>query len=457
MYTTNKRATESFVVAAAGATTIPVTGALYNTTTGVVNLTNGQLGIVSDSSFGSVAFNSFADATPTMAESPVIKIYQGTAASANPGNATAVYPLAVRPFEHTASIDGRSKVIITKQPFRLPRHATYVLGNTAGQGNAINIVNNEDYQITFGFRGRRVEQQFSNEQAAYLRINVATPNFTTLNLNAALATDWLTTNIAYQTNLNSSAFKASPKAISKSPIVALLLAVDDAAGTAIGGATPIAAGDTIPVINGPNGLKSLTLTEAMAESIKNSALAVAGGVIADLTWKILTTDLANAGSATGGTANMVMFVALDEQTVFLDEIADVKVDISGHLVKGFSKAVRFVKAETAYEGQCTGRQLDLWYRFTQGQQKYNQRHTDYVQPNYPSPFDISQQYVTYVIQHGSPANTGLVQTIPYVYKDIVAVPRYSSGTTAHAAIALLDTAFNSWLGSSNNGAILTLD
>ena len=88
MLSTNKRATESFLVARQGQTALPSSGTLNNTSTTNVNLANGQLGFVSDSIFGSVAMNAFVDASPTITEAPIIAIYQGNENSASMATAT---------------------------------------------------------------------------------------------------------------------------------------------------------------------------------------------------------------------------------------------------------------------------------------------------------------------------------------------------------------------------------
>lgn len=455
--TNNFRPVESFVVAAASATTIPTSGTLKNSG-GYFNLTNGQLGIVCDADGGSVALNSFTDATPTITEAPAIRFYQGTADSAGLVNATSTYPLSVRPFERTSKIDGRTKITVTKQAFRAPTYSTWIVGEDHGQADAINISDDTEYSLNIALRGRRIEEFFSRQQAIALTPGITTPNFTTLGKTTQEARKWLITQLAWQVNRQSSALNLPGTYPNNMPVLALAISVGGGAGTAIGGGSPIAAGDVVPVttISGTN--YSITLTDAMATSIKNAALAQAGGVIADLTWTIIPINLATAYDVSAADVDMLMLIGLDEKTSYVDYIPQVKTRLEVGLTRGFDyNTVQNAEWEQADEGQGDGRTLDLLYKATQGQRKYIQRHTEDPIVNYPSPIDVTQSYVVYNIMHGLTEQIDVSNTVTSPLRDIIAIPRYSSGTTAHAAIALVDTALNAYLASGNNGAIISLD
>lgn len=458
MISTNKRPIESFLVTKPLISSIPSSGTLVNASTNVVNLSDGQIGLVSDSSYGTVAPNSFVDATPTITEAPIIRLYQGNENSASPNTATATYPLWVRPYEMSAPIDGRNRVVVTKQPYRLPSHSTWILGNTSGQANAINVLDNTTYQVQLALRGYRVESQYSFQQAASVFGQVTTPDFTSLGTSTTLAIDYITTYLAYNVNRNSKALSLQTRFAAKSPVVAFLISSAGGAGTAIGGGTPIAAGTVIPVVTSSTGTRNITLTDAMATSIKNAAVAASGTAIGSLTWTILTIDLATAGSATGGTADMIMFMALDETAAYTDYIPQVKVRLQVGLNTGFNATtVRNTEYVTADEGQGNARQLELLYQETQGQRKYDLRHTEVPVVNFLSPIDSTQTYVVYNIHHGSEAQIDTNTRSYSPFRTIVCIPRYSTGTTTNPLIATFDTVLNNWLGSSvNNNAIITL-
>lgn len=458
MISTNKRPVENFLVTKPAVATIPTSGNLVTAATNVVNLADGQLGLVSDSSYGSVAPNVFLDATPTLLEAPVMKIYQGNENSASPNTATSTYPLWVRPYEQTAPIDGRSHVTVTKQNYRLPSHSIWILGNTSGQANAINVLDNTVYQVQLALRGYRVESQYSSQEAASVFGSVTTPDFTSLGTSTALAIDYITTYLAYNVNRNSKALSLNTRFAAKSPVVAFLISSAAGSGTSIGTGSPIAAGTVIPVITSSTGTRNIVLTDAMATSIKNAAVAASGVAIASLTWTILTIDLATAGSATGGTADMVMFMALDETAAYVDYIPQTKVRLQVGLNLGFnSTTVRNAEYTFADEGQGSARSLELLYQETQGQRKYNLRHIESPAPAFASPIDSTQTYVVYNINHGFQSQIDTNTTSYSPFREIICIPRYSVSTTTNPLIAAFDTVINSWLGSSvNNGAIINL-
>lgn len=458
MSTSNKRPVESFVVAKVGQTTVPSSGTLSNSSTKAVNLADGQLGFVSSSVYGTVAMNAFTDATPTVAEAPVISIVNGTASSANPAAPT-TYPLWNRPFETSTPIDGRGTVRVTKQAFREPEHSVWVIGNTVASAGAINVIESTLYQIAIGFRGHRVDEMYGNQNASYLRAKVETPDFSALGMDTAEATDYILTYLGWDINRNSQALVVNDRFPSKSPVVALLIDTTGTDGTAIGGVDPIVAGDVISVLNSTSGLRNITLTDAMATSIKNAALALAGGVIADLDWSILTIDLANAGSATGGLGDVLMLVGLDEPVSYVDYISQVKVSLEVSIPSGFDyNTVRYTQASFANEGQGLSRQLDLLYKATQGQRKYNLRHVESPVIEFPSPIVTGEKYVVYNILHSKGSHVDTFNYVDSPFREIICIPAYSSGTTPNGLISTFDGILNSWLGSTtHNNTIISLN
>jgi len=113
----------------------------------------------------------------------------------------------------------------------------------------------------------------------------------------------------------------------------------------------------------------------------------------------------------------------------------------------------------ADEGQGDGRSLNLLYAATQGQRKYNLRHTEDPVVNFSTtPFSTSITYCVYNIQHSHARSVDTFNTVVQPRREIIAVPTYSSGTTANNVITLLDTAFNAYLASTtHNTAIIALN
>jgi hypothetical protein len=445
---TGRRHTESFLVNLAGATTIPVTGTLVNSTTGNVNLTNGQLGIVSVSPFGTVGHNAFTDATPTVTEAPIIQIVQGTPYSQAVATSKVPYPLWVRPFEASAPIDGRNQSIqVTKQDFRLGKHNIWVLGEPSATATGqINVLDETEYALHIAFQGRRIEYQYSLEQAASLTVSVETPNFTALSATYTEPIDWIVQKFGYEINRNSQFFNLGARFQGNDPIVAFLVSDDDAAGDEI---ATLTAGDVIDVWVYQGVTRTLTLTQEMVDSLV--AAATASGFT-----HIYTIDLSTAGTA-GAPSSGLFIMGLDAITAFEDWVPELKQSLRIGLRRGFNPStVTLTNTVAPDEGQGYSRQLEILYQNTQGQRKYAQRHTENPITNFPSPIVANQQYVVYNILHHSAQQFGHSSQDFQPMREIVCIPRYSAGTTPNAVIATFDTAFNAFLASAGSSAIVSI-
>lgn len=439
----NKRhALENFIVAAAAQTTMPTSGTVSNTSTGAVNLADGRLGIASDSVYGSVAMNTFLGATPTIDNAPVIKIYQGTSASANPGGATATYPLSVRSYESTAPIDGRTLVTVTKQAFREAKHNIWALGGIPSGTTDINILDDTEYRVRIAYRGYRMEEFYSMEEAASTRVSITTPDFTnTPAITSPL--DWIVTYLGWNIDRNSQALNIPTRFAANDPIVAI------AVTTTASGATTIASlnvGDFLPVVNTQFGIRGITLTQAMLDSL--DAAATATGFT-----HFVTIDTANAGTATGGTAEGLFLMALRNTTSYLDYIPQTEVRLVVGLPGGFDTTTvlnsEVVKADP---GQGYARDLDLFYKETQGQRKYGLRHELIPVIEYPSPIDLTLTYVVYNIMHGKQTAMDSINQGYQPFRELILIP-----TTNTTLITNFEAALNPWLASGDNQVLVTIE
>ena len=439
-----KRGVETFVVNRATQTLMPSGGTtLSNSSTGNVNLSNGQLGIVSMSPYGTVALNNFVDDTPTFAEAPVIAIYQGTEYSQNVVGSTATYPLWVRPFEKTQDIDGRNNnIIVTKQVYAAGSHNTWVVGNISGATTgAINVVDGEEteYRLNIGFRSRRYDEMMATQvQTANLTVGVTTPKWA-IGTADDLQRDYIVTHLGYQVNRNSKAFLSSSRYRNTAHVVAFAVGTDATAGTTVASLT---AGTALAVFNYKGIVRSITLTQEMVTSLQTAA------TNSNFT-RIYTIDLANAGTTTGGTVTGLFLMALDHTPVYEDYIPQVKVALQVGLPSGFDvNTVQNKSYVNASEGQGYGRQLDLWYKNTAGQRKYSQKHDSNPIIEFPSPVDKTITYSTYIIHHGTTSNPDINSIIYAPKREVVLIP--TSNTTL---IGLFETALDSWLSSTGNPAI----
>ena len=444
---TNARRVENFLVAKQGQTAIPTSGNLYTPGT----LADGQLVVTSASSFGTVGMNVYTDATPTITEAPVIQIAQGNSTSTTSQTAIATYPLWVRPYEISKPIDGRREVRVTKQSYRAPSHSVWYLTEP-------NVLSNSDYQLEVAFKGRRTEEMYSLQEAASLNVAFRTADFSAagLNLNTNQAQSWILNQTAYNTNRNSKALTPGARFAAQAPVVAFLIKKAGGSGVAIGGVSPITAGTSVPVITTPQGSKSFVFTADQATSIKNAALAVAGGAIVDLTWTIVPTTYTADSS---GTTDAILFLALDETQVYVDYVPQVKVRLRVGVRGGFDfTATTLTEVGYADEGQGIGRVLDMQYKATEGQRKHVNRHTDDPVINFPSPVDTSLVYTTYVIHHSNVTHTDMYTALLRPAKEIVLIPQYSTGTTLNPYLATFEGVLNNWLSSAvSNASIVTVE
>lgn len=454
MVSTNVRANETFLVNKAAQTTMPTSG---NIVSGVnIALADGQLGTYSDSIWGgtgALSLNVSTDATPTIAEAPVLAIYQGNENSADMAAAiaNATYPLWARPYERSNPIDGRGDVSVTKQAYRAPAHSVWILGNTAGETDAVNVLDNTEYTSTITFRGRRTEEMYGREQAAALRSPVTTPNFTDMSYTEAESISWILNHLAWDVNRNSTALAINSRFPNNSPVLAFLIDTTGTNGVGLYDSDAIAAGDVVPtVITASGQTKSITLTASMAASIVAAAVAATGDVIADVTWSIVPVQL--SAVTTTSLADAVMFIGLDDKIAFVDYIPQRKNRLTVGLTTGFDvNTVRNLNANKPDEGQGDSRTLDLLYKATHGQRKYNLQHEEgHPVVSFPSPIVSGETYTVYNILHSATTKPDISNNIYTPFREVVCIP--SSNTTL---ISSWDSRINNWLASTKlNGSII---
>lgn len=481
----SKRGVESFLVAKPAQTALPTNATALVTGAGNIALNDGQLGLLNSSIYGTTTLNTLYTA-PTATTAPVLSIVQGNANSANIAGASAVYPLAVRPFESSAPMNVRNKITVTKQAYREPSFSTWLVGAPVGTTGAVNVLSNTYYSIGVDIRGRRANSMYSNE-GGVLRAGITTPDFTStgLNLTAAQAVDYILTYLGVEINKNSKAL-VSPSSVKfnlKYPLFAVGIdskgtsttrsTIGGTGATLLGGtvansglaAGALQAGQAVHVSGTGSNAKFVTFTTAMMSSITALGTAMGqnfGDHASPSTWKITPLDLTQAGSVTAanGEVDMILIFAVDETLSYVDYIPQVKVRLGVSLPSGFTNDnVRCQEIKTSDEGQGLPRQLSLYWRNTQGQRLYNLSHTEDPVINYPNPIDLaSTGYVVYTFHHGDFEQIDIANNVYSPHKEIVCIPRYSAGTTTNALISTFDTAVNGWLSSSvNSNNIISLD
>lgn len=454
----NKRANETFLVNKAGVAFYNTAGSgnhINNMSTSACVLADGQIGIFRADSFGNAAVNTATDTTPTATESPSIYLAQGTPWSASPGTPSQSYPLWNEPYVRSGKINGKNPVLITKTSDDVGTHSVWIIGSTvAGQG--IQALDNTEYQIRIGFNSVRDDVWYSPETTNFITGQYTTPNYTILATQDPV--DHLIQNLVWDINRKSAAIAVNKvKFGANSNVVALAINVaGDSNGTPIGGngdgasgTTALAAGQVVPVINTNVGVRSITLTAAMAASIKNAAVAAAtafaGSAVAigAITWNILTADTTTAGLTASGVADLIMLVSLDSIPAWKDTVPQVRTRLMVGLPTGFDYTlVNHAEYEEAVEEIGSYRKLNLWYQATHGQRRYNLNHTLDPVTNFDTPFVSGTTYVTYCINHYDLNEVDISNLVDSPQMAVVCVP--TANTTL---ITALDTAFNSWLAS----------
>lgn len=449
----NIRSVENFIVAKTATDWYNTAGSGNNITDpsdGSIVLADGQIGLFASGDRGTVASNVATDATPTITESPVVYLAQGTEYSSNPGQSPgARYPLWNRPYERSQDIDSQWSVLARKESYTLPTHSVWTIGQPDTTAGEINVLDNTEYQIRIAFRGRRMDEFYNAAGTNVFNPHFVTPNYTALG--TAEPRDHLIQNLTWNINRNSRIINVNRTRYNgNEPLVALAIDSTGSAGTAIGGGTPIAAGDFLPIVSTQFGVRGITLTEAQAESLKAAAVEASGVAIASVTWSVVTIDLSTAGTVTGGVADLFMLLALDAELAYEDRIPQVKSTLDIGLTVGFDFATVYHEENShASEGSGEGRVWDLHYRATEGQRKYMLDHTQDPIIEFPSPIVEDEKYDSFIFEHYRVRDIDTYNTINSPLKTIVLIP--TADTTLSTAF---ENSLNAWLTSKNGSVII---
>ena len=418
----NKRAVEKVLVVK-GNETLPTDGTSLNGTGGIINLNDGQIGLV-DVTPGSGTFNTFFNnaSSFTFEQIPVAKVVQGTDMSATPSQARV--PFTRRPYESSLDIIGKQVTSYTGKAYASPKRSASVL--------AISSTPQElaKYSIYLGFRGRRVTEFDSGIQAVVKKkVEVDTVQYSTLGLTSDQ--DDLTQRLAYAINQNSAAFTQQFGNVGGNwKVMAFAVDVSGGSGTAI---SAITAGTSVPTVVTPAGTQSVVfdaeLVATLADVVANTALTTSS-----------TIELVNPSTYGSGTSDYLMIIAMNESTAYIDRDPTTKIRIDAGAGDRFEDEARnFVVGCNPFEGQGTYRQWKIYFDNTNGQRSYSQNRDLYPVLVYPTSLVENETYGALVIEHYSSNQVQFTGTSISPNKTIVLVPNSGSGKAA-----VLD-AFNDWL------------
>jgi len=135
--------------------------------------------------------------------------------------------------------------------------------------------------------------------------------------------------------------------------------------------------------------------------------------------------------------------------VYDDKIPQVKNRLEVGLKAGFDFYQTYHReVSSAYEGQGQTRDLDIFWKNTYGQRKYNLQHEQIPVISYPSPVDTSTTYIQYSILHSDVEQIDTVSMSTSPKKTIIWVPTADALTETQ-----LDAALTPYLASANVGLV----
>lgn len=417
-----KRAVEKVLVVK-GNETLPTDGTALTGTGGVVNLNDGQIGLL-DVTPGSGTFNTFFNnaSSFTFEQIPVMKVIQGTNKSSDPGSAQV--PFTKRPYEASLDITGKQVISYTGKAYASPKRSASVLAIPASP------LELSLYSVYLGFRGRRVAEFDAGIQAVVKKkVEVTTGEYSTLSLSSDQ--DDLTTRLAYQINMNSAQFSPYFGNFGGNwKVLAFAVDVSGGSGTAI---SAITAGTSVPTIVTSSGTKSVNfdteLVATLADVVANTALTTSSTI------EVIDPSLYGAG-----TADYLMIIAMNESTAFVDRDPTTKIRIDAGAGDQFEDSnINFSVGCNPFEGQGTYRQWKIYWDNTNGQRSYSQNRDLYPVIVYPTSLVEDETYGAIIIEHYNSTQVQLTGTSISPNKTIVLVPNSGSGKAA-----VLD-AFNDWL------------
>lgn len=439
---TNQPKVDTFIVAS-GNQAFPTGGdPLVPATGNAMGVANGQIAVV-DADTGL-----FLTAGDTAADSPRIKIVQGTPNSADisglDGNSAAY---SDKPYVSSYVIDSNFAITATAKAQSVQTRSAFLLGDTAANAGSITPLDLTQYKMNLTFDGRRQNKAYSSHGFDSTIAYYTTPDYTTLGTTNSL--DHLVKNVAYQLNINSAAVDHIPvKYGARKPFIAFAVRVDTVAAGAGTALSALAAGTpfNFMVRNGqtltytPDAAFIATITEAIA----NSALA-AGSTIEVI-------DLSDAG-ATANRAEAILLVALDEsgRAVVEDREPTTRVRLRVGVANQFNgTSVSLVEASFPNEDEGTGRYWNLEYKLNAKHNVWSQEWVGLsnqliVPPNY---IDETQEYNAFIIEHHNVKPEVNDFTYTNMQRIIILVPATAGASEANT-LGSLNSTLAVWLRSAS--------
>ena len=417
-----KPKSETILVAKAGvavANAANATENVFDPSTFVTNILDGQLGIVCDTHNSSTrAFNEYLDTTDDAVKVDEIRIVQGTPKSSDISTVSNL-PYGDKELVKSMKIKAKNGIMFTAKVAKASSNDAWVIG--ADGAGTISAVGDSDYKLHLQFLSKRNDRDFSVQGNENFTVSYSTPDYTTLATAEPL--DHLVQNLVYSANLNSFALRYNMPFVKRGNknFVAFAINFTGGSGTKLGNIT---AGVGFPAIvsNGSNVnfIPDADFVQTITNIIANGS---SYGIDADTTIELV--DLSTAGAA--DVAQGILLVALDHKLAAArDEIAQVKVRMNVGLEYGFNSGTSTTKVNLSkpYEGEGKARvwQLEFDKRarlniFTQQNRMYGEY---FLQP--PTYIDQTKDYTAYIIEHKDEYQVAYSHDSEYFHRLIILVP-----------------------------------
>ena len=442
-------------------------GTLVNSATGVVNLADGQIGLVSAKHGQGVAYNTFLTAGQTVSDARFVRLVQGTPGSAdlrtNKGN-----PANDLPYVQSQLIDGKSPVVVTGKVATVPSYSAWMIGDVAANNGSISTADSTEYLMHIAFTGVRNDREFSVSGIETLPVSYTTPNYTALGLTSGQALDQLIKNVAYQTNVNSRMLGATQAAGDRGNRNILALAINVGGGTGVTGTPVTTAGQqsvtvedistgavsSIAVYYDGTNTYSVDVDATMQQTFVN-LIANSTPLINASTVEVI--NLATAGAAAN--ADAFILIGTDAETAsVVDTEERVKTRIHVGLEYNFNSLnPNKEEASVAYEGAGQGRKWllrsDRYNQLNQYTQQNQPRMEYFIDP--PKYVDATKNYNVFIIENVRENNVNYSHTAYNPSRTILLVENTGTlGTGLSNVVTSLNAIVDPWLDSAETEFVL---
>lgn len=457
---------ETILVASANSAL--ASGTLINTATGAINLTDGQLGLLSAKHGQGVAYNTFLTAGQTVANARFVRLVQGTPNSGNVSDSNGT-PGQHLPYVQSPIIDGKSAITVTGKVAAAPSYSAWVIGDVAANAGAIAVSDETEYLMHVGFTGVRNDREFSVSGIETLSVSYTTPNYTSLG--TTNSRDHLLKNVAYSVNKSSRmlGIRQAGAQHGNRNIIALAVNLAGGAGSLTGNSVTTAGSQSTAVVDLQTGsgnpvaslpvyydgstTYSITVDDTLRETFDNL---VANTVLAAAS-TIEVINLATAGSAAAGagtlSADAIILIGTDS---VLAQVNDTEERIKTRIHVGLeynynSLSPNKQEGSNAYEGAGSGRvwqlRSDRYHKVNQYTQQTLPYMEDFIQvPDYVDP---TKNYNVYIIENIQENNVNYSHTAYNPNRTILLVENTSTlGTGLASVVTSLNAIVDPWLDSA---------